>query len=88
MYRTDAGQLALPLRLSKKGEHATDAELVLSLIDAEHLHAALCRALDGQPAPSSAPDCRDSVSAADVVEAAHVLSARVADVNRRSRRRL
>lgn len=88
VHRTEAGQLTLPLRLSRNGEHATDAELVLSLVEAEHLHAALCRALDGQPAPPSAPDCRDAVPAADVVEAAHALSARVAEANRRSRRRL
>ena len=49
--RTDDGRVALPLRLSRKGQHATDTELVLSLVDAEHLYAALCRALDGHPAP-------------------------------------
>ncbi|WP_211270776.1 hypothetical protein [Streptomyces yerevanensis] len=38
-----------------------DAELVLSLVEAEHLHAALCRALDGHPVPPSAPECRTSV---------------------------
>ncbi|WP_327728363.1 hypothetical protein OG250_18220 [Streptomyces sp. NBC_00487] len=34
---------------------------MLSLVDAEHLHAALCRALDGHPAPPAAPECRQPV---------------------------
>ncbi|MET9845302.1 hypothetical protein [Streptomyces ossamyceticus] len=55
--RTGEGRVAVPLRLSRNGEHATDAELSLSLADAEHLHAALCRALDGEPPPPSPPDC-------------------------------
>ncbi|WP_416985648.1 hypothetical protein [Streptomyces sp. T028] len=53
--------MAVPLRLSRQGEDATDAELSLSLVEAEHLHAALCRALDGHPAPPAAPDCRQPV---------------------------
>ncbi len=56
--RTDGDRLAVPLRLSRNGEHATDAVLTLSVVEAEHLHAALCRALDGHPAPANAPDCR------------------------------
>jgi hypothetical protein len=56
--RTDDGCVAVPLRLSRNGDHATDVDLVLSLADAEHLHASLCRALDGHPALPSAPDCR------------------------------
>lgn len=59
--RTKVDQVAVPLRFSRNGEHAMDAELVLSLVEAEHLHAALCRALDGHPAPPSAPGCRTSV---------------------------
>ncbi|MDO0932617.1 hypothetical protein QQY66_13280 [Streptomyces sp. DG2A-72] len=43
----------------------TDAELTLSLVDAEHLHAALCRALDEQSAPANAPGCRTRVAPAD-----------------------
>lgn len=79
VHRTGDDSVALPLRLSRDGEHATDAELVLSLVDAEHLHAALCRALDGHPVPLSAPDCRTEVEPADA------LSAKLAYVNRRSR---
>ncbi len=58
VHRTHTDQLALPLRLFRNGEHATDAVLTLSVVEAEHLHAALCRALDGHPAPAHAPDCR------------------------------
>ena len=61
LHRTDDDRLALPLRLSRNGEIAADVELLLSLAEAEHLHAALCRALDGHPVPPSAPDCRQSV---------------------------
>ncbi|MEI5520441.1 hypothetical protein WB401_25630 [Streptomyces brasiliscabiei] len=59
--RTADGQLAVPLRLSLTDGHATDTELTLTLAEAEHLHAALCRALDGEPVPAAAPDCRQSV---------------------------
>lgn len=82
VHRTDDDRVALPLRLSRSGEHATDAELRLSLAEAEHLHAALCRVLDGHPVPPAAPDCRTEVESADA------LSAKVADANRRSRRAL
>ncbi len=64
--RTGEDRLTLPLRLSRNGEHAIDAELSLSVVEAEHLHAALCRALDGHPAPPSAPDCRTGSAPADV----------------------
>ncbi|WP_251829142.1 hypothetical protein [Streptomyces sp. ATCC 21386] len=56
-------RLAVPLRLSLTDGHATDTELTLTLAEAEHLHAALCRALDGEPTPPAAPDCRQSVQA-------------------------
>ncbi|WP_371579258.1 hypothetical protein [Streptomyces sp. NBC_01314] len=58
VHRTDDGHVAVPLRLSRNGEHATDAELVLSMVETEHLHASLCRALEDHPALPSAPDCR------------------------------
>lgn len=82
VHRTDNDRVALPLRLFRNGEHATDAELRLSPVEAEHLYAALCRVLDGHPAPPAAPDCRTSVEPADA------LSAKAADANRRSRRAL
>ncbi|WEH18273.1 hypothetical protein [Streptomyces sp. VNUA24] len=59
--RTDDNHLAVPLRLFLTDGHATDAELNLTLAEAEHLHAALCRALDGEVPRPSAPDCRQSV---------------------------
>ncbi|MDX3453929.1 hypothetical protein PV396_18585 [Streptomyces sp. ME02-8801-2C] len=63
LRRADDDRLALPLTLTGDGKPATDAELVLSLAEAEHLHAALCRALDGTPAPGNSPDCRRPVQA-------------------------
>ncbi|MDX3516639.1 hypothetical protein [Streptomyces scabiei] len=59
--RTDDDRLAVPLRVSRADGHSTDTELALTLAEAEHLHAALCRALDGQPVPPAAPDCRQTV---------------------------
>ncbi|MGW0844888.1 hypothetical protein ACWD26_33100 [Streptomyces sp. NPDC002787] len=61
MHRIGDGRVAVPLRLSLDGESPTDVELALSRVDAEHLHAALCRDLDGHPAPADAPDCRQPV---------------------------
>lgn len=82
LHRTDDDRLALPLSLSRNGEYAADAELSLSLAEAEHLHAALCRALDGHPAPSNSPDRGEDV------EPAVTLGAKVAEANRRSWRAL
>ncbi|UUU32398.1 hypothetical protein JIX56_22225 [Streptomyces sp. CA-210063] len=70
--RTGNEHLAVPLRLFLAGGHATDTELTLTLVEAEHLHAALCRALDGQPAPPAAPDCRQAVQASPGI--AHIMS--------------
>ena len=56
--RTDDERLAVPLRVTRTGGRPTDTELSLTLVEAEHLHAALCRALDGRPPPPAAPDCR------------------------------
>ncbi|WP_105970482.1 hypothetical protein [Streptomyces geranii] len=60
LHRTDDDRLALPLRLSRNGETTAEVELLLTTAEAEHLHAALCRALDGHPVPPTAPDCRKS----------------------------
>ncbi|WP_200308159.1 hypothetical protein [Streptomyces adelaidensis] len=70
--RTDDGRIAVPLQLNRTGsghptepDTSTDADmtltLTLTLTEAEHLHASLCRALDGQPPPPAAPDCRHAV---------------------------
>lgn len=69
--RTDDDHLAVPLRLTRTGGHPTDTELILTLVEAEHLHAALCRALDGHPAPPAAPDCRHPVQASPAT--AHIV---------------
>ncbi|WP_327728639.1 hypothetical protein OG250_20280 [Streptomyces sp. NBC_00487] len=69
--RTDDNRLAVPLRLSRTDGHSTDTELPLTLAEAEHLHAALCRALDGEPPPPAAPDCRQPVQASP--GAAHIV---------------
>ncbi|MDX2837100.1 hypothetical protein [Streptomyces scabiei] len=58
---TDDNHLAVPLRIALADGHSTDTEWALTLAEAEHLHAALCRALDGQPVPPAAPDCRQTV---------------------------
>lgn len=65
LHRTADDRLALPLRLSRNGEHVTDPVLTLTLVEAEHLHAALCRALDDHPEPANAPGCRTRVAPAD-----------------------
>ena len=56
--RIEDGGLALPLQINKSGQPLGTAELRLSPTAAEHLHAALCYALDGQLPPTAAPDCR------------------------------
>ncbi|WP_405772140.1 hypothetical protein [Streptomyces sp. NBC_01538] len=60
LRRSDDDRLVLHLRLTRAGDQAADAELTLTPAEAEHLHAALCRALDGHPAPPSGPECRPS----------------------------
>lgn len=62
--RTGDDRIAVPLRVNRAGSgHPAeiDTEMALTLAEAEHLHAALCRALDGHPASPDAPDCRNSV---------------------------
>jgi hypothetical protein len=61
LHRTEDGLFALPLRLTRSGNHPTDTTLTLTPVEAEHLHAALCRALDNQPASPSASECRVAV---------------------------
>lgn len=57
LHRTDE-QVALPLRLVRGGEELTEVPVVMTMAEAEFLHAQLCRALDGKPIPRSAPECR------------------------------
>ncbi|WP_327728025.1 hypothetical protein OG250_15000 [Streptomyces sp. NBC_00487] len=72
--RTDDDRIAVPLRLARTGGDRgdlTDTDLTLTLAEAEHLHAALCRALDGRPPPPAAPDCRQPVQVSP--GAAHII---------------
>lgn len=54
------GRLELPLRGVRPGD-AAPATLVLTTLEAEQLHAALCYALDGEPVPGDAPGCRAAI---------------------------
>ncbi|MES4904502.1 MULTISPECIES: hypothetical protein [unclassified Streptomyces] len=47
-----------PLLISGDGQHMAVADLELTLVEAEQLHAALCYALGEQRPPDDAPDCR------------------------------
>jgi hypothetical protein len=59
--RIEDGGLALPLHISRGDQRIGIAELRLTPTAAEHLHAALCYALDGQSPPTAAPDCRKPI---------------------------
>lgn len=61
LCHTEDGGLALPLQISRGGQFLGASELRLTPTAAEHLHAALCYALDGQLPPTTAPDCRKQV---------------------------
>ncbi|MEU5271008.1 hypothetical protein AB0G77_21185 [Streptomyces hygroscopicus] len=54
------GLFELPLQVLRPGR-ASLASLVLTVVEAEQLHAALCYALGGEPAPEDAPECRKPV---------------------------
>ncbi|MFH8981070.1 hypothetical protein [Streptomyces varsoviensis] len=59
--RTEDDRITLALRISGGGRCVATAEMVLTMAEAEQLHAGLCRALDGSPPPPGAPDCRRDV---------------------------
>lgn len=52
------GCLELPLHVRRPGRAAL-ASLVLTVVEAEQLHAALCYALGGEPVPNDPPPCRE-----------------------------
>lgn len=56
--RAADGRFALPVRIRQGGEPVAETAVLLSTAEAELLHAALCRALDGEPLPDNPPDCR------------------------------
>lgn len=58
-HRRD-GLLELPLQEHCPGR-PSPASLVLTVVEAEQLHAALCYALGDGPAPANAPECRKPV---------------------------
>lgn len=55
------GEMALPLQITRHGRPVATAPLRLTVAEAERIHAALCHALDQEPVPSGAPECRKSV---------------------------
>lgn len=56
LRRGNDGLLELPLQVLRPGR-ASLASLVLTVVEAEQLHAALCYALRDEPAPANAPGC-------------------------------
>lgn len=54
------GHFELPLQALCPADAAA-ASLVLTGVEAEQLHAALCYALDGESAPADAPECRKPI---------------------------
>ncbi|AQW53049.1 hypothetical protein ACIQPP_03695 [Streptomyces violaceusniger] len=54
------GLFELPLHVRRPGR-ASLASLVLTVVEAEQLHAALCYALGDEPAPENAPECRKPI---------------------------
>ncbi|MFE5161113.1 hypothetical protein ACFRNT_21910 [Streptomyces sp. NPDC056697] len=61
LRRDTDGHLVLPLAVARYGKHLALAPLALTVVEAEQLHAALCYALGGEPAPEDAPECRKPV---------------------------
>ncbi|MBU3871415.1 hypothetical protein KN815_47440 [Streptomyces sp. 4503] len=61
LRRERDGYLALPLQVVRSGQHVALTSLVLTVAEAEQLHAALCYALGAEPAPEDAPECRKPV---------------------------
>ncbi|MGW7485836.1 hypothetical protein [Streptomyces sp. NPDC054786] len=53
--------MALTLQITRHGEPVAAAPLRLTVAEAERVHAALCHALDQEPAPGDAPDCRKPI---------------------------
>ncbi|KUJ70145.1 hypothetical protein ACZ90_07325 [Streptomyces albus subsp. albus] len=60
LRREGDDHLLLPMWIAREGEVIGTSALVLTVAEAEQLHAALCYALDGKPIPHFAPECRFS----------------------------
>ncbi|MFF8898890.1 hypothetical protein ACF082_15630 [Streptomyces lydicus] len=54
-------RIALTLQITRNGKPVATAPLRLTVAEAERVHAALCHALDQEPVPSDAPECRKSI---------------------------
>ncbi|MFE4945775.1 hypothetical protein [Streptomyces sp. NPDC056641] len=61
LSRDQNGQLTLPLQVVHLGKHVANSPLLLTVAEAEQLHASLCYALDGEPMRENAPDCRKPI---------------------------
>ncbi|MEU0845741.1 hypothetical protein ABZ370_40700 [Streptomyces sp. NPDC005962] len=59
--RREGDHLTLTLRVARLGQHVDLAPLILTLDESEQLHAGLCFALDGEPPPVNAPECRKTI---------------------------
>ncbi|WP_432587846.1 hypothetical protein ABVG11_21405 [Streptomyces sp. HD1123-B1] len=58
--RSDDG-FTIALHISRNNQRLGTAELRLTPVSAEHLHAALCFALDGRQPPTGSPECRQPI---------------------------
>ncbi|MEU7435096.1 hypothetical protein AB0B07_30320 [Streptomyces sioyaensis] len=61
MSREPDGRMALLLQITRHGDPVASAPLRLTVAEAERVHAALCHALDQEPVPSDAPECRKPI---------------------------
>ncbi|KOU02855.1 hypothetical protein ADK86_10415 [Streptomyces sp. NRRL F-5755] len=55
------GRLTVLLQITRRGAPIATAPLRLTAAEAERVHAALCHALDQEPAPRDAPECRKPI---------------------------
>ena len=61
LHSHENGMVAVPLQITRGGKPVVQVALVMSLSEAEFLHAQLCHALDGEPASIDAPECRHPI---------------------------
>lgn len=61
LRRERDGHLTPPLQVVRSGQHIALASLLLTVAEAEQLHAALCFVLGDEPPPADAPECRQPV---------------------------
>ncbi|MFE2092883.1 hypothetical protein ACWD4L_34440 [Streptomyces sp. NPDC002596] len=61
VIREQDGRLTLPLQINRHDAPVATARLLLTVAEAEQLHASLCHALDKEPVPDGAPECRKPI---------------------------